>query len=179
MSPKHPRRTEARPSENRLDELLKNSAGSIEMNVDGSTTPMAFGYTVLPLVRAELFRLNVIVMGPTVNPDSFGGIVDGIANGLAIATYDAAGALLHSFTKDFTIQLNADWGLLSGVDSTRDTVSGVKPDLWGVRWTFKNSGYLVELKAGEEFRITVSDDLTDGGDVTRFRCLLQGQWFNH
>lgn len=174
------RRRQARPADQSIYDFLESGGGSIEMNVDGSSTPVDFSYT-LPAAHvgyAELFRLNVLLLAPTVDPADFGAISDGLAEGLQITVRAAGGGMLFDYTRQASIKLNANWGSLSGpVDSVRDVVAGVKPDLWGVRWTFANSGEKLELMPGQAFRITVNDDLSGASDVVQFRCMLQGQLF--
>jgi hypothetical protein len=136
-------------------EYLKNG-GSIEMAVDGST-PVEFRYTVPANTTVVLYRCNIIIRDLGITPFRFGALT-ALTNGLKIEIFNAADALLKSFTVDATIKNNAEFGNLAGVDTTID--SGAGGDALYVRWTIANSGAAVKLTAGQYFQVTVQDNIS-------------------
>ncbi len=173
-----PRRTAARPPQQRIDHYLRNAAGSVEMNVNGETTEVPFFFIVpgAPGAHGELVRLNVLLLASTVAPADFGSESE-LTNGLEITTRDVNGLETFDFMDGLGLIKNADWTSLAGVDSAPTAAAGgANPDLLAVRWTLMRGGASVELKAGESFRVTVRDDISG---IVQLRCKLQGQLHSH
>lgn len=150
--------------------FLKN-ATSPEMNIDGSVTPVNFDYVVPAGKVLWVERVNFVVINESMVADSFFGIAD-LANGLSIKVLSASDDVLIDFYDGLTIKTMVDFCNLAGADAGNFVnENAIAHDTANVRWTIAKAGEPMMLTAGEKFRITVSDDISD---IERFRAMVQG-----
>lgn len=163
-----------RPEESLFDHLADEN-GSIDMNVDGSGTPVHFDWVCPNDRQVDLVRLNVTMLASNFEPVNFGSAT-ALTTGIRIAILNAAGEETLHFTRGLLIKDNTDWGGLSGVDSgVIDIAAGNNPDSKIIRWTIEKAGHPLELWPGERIRLTVADDCSDPV-LLKFRGKLQGDF---
>ena len=152
-----------------LDSYLDNSS-SIDMNIDGSVTPVPFDYVATTDVLIARSNIYIIDANPT--PVQFGGIA-ALTNGLLIQVLDASLNALKTFSAQEPIVSNADFVGLAGTDVS--FAIGAGTDSVAVRWTMNRmtGGPGMILRAGHRFRVLVRDDLTG---ITTFHWTIQGRF---
>ncbi|MDB4306312.1 hypothetical protein N9980_01980 [bacterium] len=154
-----------------LEKFLAN-ASSIDMNVDGSVTPVNFTYTVPANDEAFISRCNIYIQDASPSPILFGGIA-ALTNGLLIEVLDSGLSVIKTFNAQKPTQDNSDFVSLAGVDVRYQSGAGAGDDV-AIRWTFANhsGGDTLQLRQNETFRVRVRDNLTA---LTAFRWVLQGR----
>lgn len=149
--------------------FLKNN-GSKDMDVNGSVTPVVFSIEHhRSNMVMDIFRVNMVILDAGPAASEFGGIANGLTNGLVIRIVDSQGNILIDFFDGQTIRNNSDFGLLAGPDWP--IVTGAGTDAVSVRWTIAKAGDSVVLNKGDRFEIVVQDDLTP---LDSFRVQVQG-----
>lgn len=138
-----------------LYKYLRESGGSEDMAVNGSSTPVVFEYEV-PAQRALLLeKITLSIENAGITPSNFGG-VSALSNGLLIQAVDAENVVLLDYTDSVPIKNLADFLSIGGSGAKLfDDSLGV--DAMGITIPF---GSLDALKAGEKIRIVVQDNLT-------------------
>ena len=140
-----------------LYKYLKDGA-TIDMSVDGSSTPVKYKYTVPTDSRALITRVMIVILDKGPIPTKFGGVAT-LTNGLDIQIFDSDGTtVLVDFLDGAPITQNAEFGCLAGVDIQID--AGAASDSLIVRWTLRDAGASAVLTEGQIFQMTVNDDLT-------------------
>lgn len=144
--------------------------GSIEMNVNGSVTPVNFDYIVPEGRSVDVARINIRIGDGKVVPSKFGDIAE-LANGLLVQILDTDGStVLQNFSTDqAAIKKTADFSSLAANDV--DISDGTGTQYVYIRWTLERIGRPILMTAGQRFRIIVRDDLTG---LIEFRAELQG-----
>lgn len=154
--------------ENKL-KWLRNASSAIEANVDGSSTPVEFYYTVPAGDTLDIARLLVYIKDfGTFDADLYGnGAV--LTNGIDVKV-ERAGALPDEDLLDGeSIKTNAEWQGLAYDFIYNDIGTG--DNVASVRWTFARMGKPLRLEAGDRFVVTVNDNLTV---LTAHRFQIQG-----
>ena len=156
-----------------ISEHLRDSGSSLDMNVDGSTTPVEFSWTPNGTRTAVIARI-IIALQEDANFIASGyGAGAALANGILFAHRDAD-SNDTDLLDGVPIQRNFQWTELS-YDGTlvNFNVSGGNLRSFIVRWTFTNSGEGLFVYPGESLVMTVRDNLTalDGQ-----RALVQGRY---
>ena len=132
-----------------------DGTGTTNANVDGSTTPVKFWLECTTGV-IELHRLIVYVQDAGNFSATDYGTIATLANGVEVQTLNSGGTLLSHF--DHTIKSNAEWAAHC---FDIDYISfGTGDNSMAVRWTFSKGGHPIILQRGEQFAVTVNDDLT-------------------
>ena len=147
---------------------LKTEAGSSEMSVDGSSTPVEFVYTAaLPTV---VERLNFMARDNGIaQPSGFFSLA-ALPKGLWIVHRAPDGAVLENFgTGDRPLMTTAAFGSLAGVDIESDTAQG--QSCFNIRWTLARAGAPLGMSPGTSLVVTVRDDLSD---LIEFSAMAQG-----
>ena len=158
-----------------LFKFLKNAAGSRDMNVDGSSTPVPFYYEVPAGRNAEVSRVNFTVVDGAMGYGEFGGLGAALTNGLKVEIHNSSGVTLFDFLDGFTVKVNEDFDGLAGIDTVIHPVAG--DDSMPVRWTISRAiprAHGLVLDAGQRIAITVQDDLSN---LTKFRAMIQGRYW--
>ena len=145
------------------------SAGSNDMNVNGSITPVVFEYVIPVGKDAWIERINMSAHNANITPDTFLGLA-ALANGLEIKAYDDQDNLLLDFCDGEPITDVTDLANLAGIDVLIDS-QGAAQDGFAVRWTLSKAGESLFMRSGSKIRVTVNDDLST---VPHFKMMLQG-----
>ena len=145
-------------------------AGSPDMCVDGSVTPVLFQYIVPAGKRVIIERVLFTGLGPTIKPERFVSIA-AVTNGLTIDILDPDDNSLLDFLDGHGITANYKWAQMVGVDVPSMLSPGSALDMMPLRWTLGKSGWATELLAGEKFSVGVHDDLTA---IDYLEMFLQG-----
>ena len=151
-------------------EFFKTTAGSIEMDVDGSATAVPFELHVRDSSIVISRILIEVLDDATEDIDGFFTIA-ALTNGLLIEVLGHAGETLQSFgTSDAGIKRHVDLGSLGGHDllHTEDVPA---TSLFIVRWSLWKSGKRLLLREGQTMRVTVRDNLEA---LTQLRFSAQG-----
>ena len=157
------------PPEYRVDEFLKTSAGSVEMNVDGSSTAVDFDYGAPKDKKATITRMLGVVVDGAMTWIKFGGL-SALGSGLTIKVFEKNGTtIVHDMLGGETVKDNADWANHVGPDGPLALAAG--DDAMPVRWTFKKAVHPLELANQRILRVTVQDNLAG---LTKFRLSIQG-----
>ena len=143
--------------------------GSIDMDVDGSATPVAFTYANTTDDRYVLRRTNWSIRDANPTAIKFGGLTE-LTNGLLVRIMTAEGSVVLDMLDGFPLTKNEDFGILSGIDWVRDVAAGAA-DVVTVRWTFSKTGRDLLLPPGHRFQVLVQDDLTA---LDEFKIMVQG-----
>lgn len=153
-----------------VDWRFANSGASIEMNVDGSSTPVHFDYQAPATTNIRVYRCNITIVDGSVSPTKFGGAT-ALTNGLLVQCVTDGEALLCDFLNGQSIKRNVDWVWLAGNDNPIAAAAG--DDVIEIRWTIERGlGAPLALESGDRLRFTVQDDLTV---LTEFRIMVQGR----
>ncbi len=152
-----------------LVQFLKSS-GSPDMNINGSSTPVVFRYTVPAGWSALIHRLNfVMIDNAAMNGHEFGGIGGGLTNGLLIRLENPDNSERRDLLDGVTIKRNGDFATFAGVDVVH---AGGNRGL-GIRWTWSKAtgGVPILLRSGQSVAIEVQDDIRG---LLRFNAGVQG-----
>ena len=150
--------------------FLRESGNTINMNINGSPTPIPFEIEVPSARQYHLWSLSLIILASNVAPLRFGGISGGLANGLLIQAIDDDGStVLRDFLDGETIKTNTDFSIFAGENVETDT-DGVGTDAVRVLWNLKDSGGPLRLIEGQRLRVTVQDNLLA---LTKFVALAR------
>jgi hypothetical protein len=141
---------------------------SLEMAVDGSTTPVRFA-AVIPDMNDRAYMLQSIVimmLDAVIEPTAFGGIAGGITNGITLTVEPVGGGVLNLLPEPAT----ANW--MIGIATPRGTggvtrIQGAATDdVISFVFEYDLAGFICLMRAGDKLVVTVSDDLTP---LTAFR----------
>lgn len=157
-----------------LYKMLRNPADqSTDMDVDGSSSAVAFEYTVPSGKMVELVRLNIDIVDGGIGNNEFAGLGSVLTNGVKLEIIDTDGiAIILDFTDGEPITSNSYWAHLGGADSVIYPAAG--DDRMVIRFTVAkaNAGLPMVLKEGLRVRMTIRDDLTA---ITHMECMIQGK----
>jgi hypothetical protein len=147
-------------------EFLEN-AGSPDMAVDGSVTPVEFESATIAtgeLIRAT--RLIVTIQGgANTRPDNYGSIA-ALGNGCILEFWDHNG-VKQTLTAE-AVKTNGEW---RSYCHDLEPYESATASILSVRWTFTKGGTDILMRPGAFFRFTVRDDLST---LALHRCCLQG-----
>jgi hypothetical protein len=151
--------------------LLQTSGGSVEMNVDGSITPVVFEYTV-PDGFKFLWERGLFTMSDAakvMDATEFGPL-PALTNGVTAKIVTANGGDHADFTAQFGgFKRNADFTLMAGPDVSKIADGkGIS-----IRWTISKAtgGRPMILESGWKIRMEVNDNLTA---IDQVRAVVQG-----
>lgn len=147
-------------------ELLKESGGSLDLNVDGSVTPVTFSASPPTGKKWFIHSITLIMEDASINFTKFGGIPGGITNGIDIKVKE--GGLAERLLGNF--KTNGDLHIFSV--SVR--IDSAATDLLTLQTNIKiSSGTTFELKnaSSDVFKVIVNDNLTT---INRFNVLIKG-----
>jgi hypothetical protein len=144
---------------------LKN-AGSPEMNVNGSVTPVVFEYVVASDKYFGIAEINIVISDGAITPTKFGGIT-ALSNGILWQVVDASNTLVFDFCPGGSIKQNAEFANVGG--SVIILTGGA--DQISITWHAATSGISAIIQNGWKLRITVRDDLTG---LAYFRAAVTG-----
>ena len=159
-----PRRPNPRPGK-RIAEFFRETGGSADLNVDGSTTPVEF--IVAPPAGKKWFihTVSLIMEDANINFSKFGGRAE-LSNGFDVFAKEGGlpETLLGTFNK------NSDFYIFT----TDITFESATTDVFAFQVKIKElTGTTFELKAskGEQLRAVANDNLTT---IERFNMLVRG-----
>lgn len=147
--------------------------GGIDMNINGSSTPVSFRY-VVPAGKVAFPHRVVFALGDqNIEYMNFAGLGAQLTNGIEIRLLDTDDTVLTDFTNGTPITATREFVMLAGGDvNVLQTGVGQDPDFVAIRWTLSKAGYVPYLKAGQSFEILIQDDLLL---VENLRAFVQGR----
>jgi hypothetical protein len=140
-------------------------AGSIEMNVDGSATPVPFQYRVPEGKVLYLSRVHVVITDTLMGWDRFAGVPE-LTNGIRVRLLDEDGTVYQALD-GMPFRVNADMALLGDVE-VKD-IPAQQLRLLQMNWDL--AGLNLRIGAGHCFCILIQDDLSA---IPYFRVMLRG-----
>lgn len=148
--------------------FLKTVGDSPDMAVDGSSAFFDFDF-VAPQGRLSIIdEINIVIADTAISPPDFGGITNGLTNGLLVGSYDVNDTLLFDYTDGFPIKQNFFWGHLAGA---RVQIDGLGTGSLIIQWKILEREQGLEMLPGQKFRMTVQDDLTS---LDHFSAMARG-----
>ena len=156
---------EPRPGK-RIAEFLKESGGSPDLNIDGSSTPVTFSAAPPTGKKWFIHSISLVMEDASINFTKFGGITGGLTNGLEVKVKEGglAEALLGNFKR------NGDFFIFT----TGVKLESASLDILTIEVNIKvETGTTFELADAnsEIFKAIVNDDLTTIG---KFNILIRG-----
>lgn len=155
-----------------VNEFLRDENGSFDCNVDGSSTPIDFGFTVPNYKNAPPWVISnlafVINDNSIVLATKFAGIGGGLTNGLSLR-YIQPDAERELFL--FGVRFNLDFALYSNAGTIGLDRQGSGDDSLSAIVSSPGSGYRVLLLPGDRVVMRVADDLSS---ITRFNVVAHG-----
>ncbi len=143
---------------------MKNPIGnSINLNVNGSITPVSFRYTCPDTTNVVLVRMNIQMDDNAITYAKFGGIA-ALSNGVLIRICDREGKVNVDLLDGQTVKTNLNLAWLAGFDVLTDTAVLV-------RWTLERAGKQLLLRPGDFIELVVQDNLSS---ITAFSIMIQG-----
>lgn len=144
---------------------IKN-AGSPDMNIDGSSTPVAFTAGPGSGKKWYVTRMLLTIEDENISHTKFGGIAGGLTNGVDIkitengTERDLATSIIKTNTAFY--QLCYDINIESAVT-----------DILAMRWTFLKGGTSLQFKntTSDNLKIIINDNLTS---LISFQAIIQG-----
>lgn len=136
---------------------LRESGGSREANVNGSSTPVLFEYEAPESsIFLERMIISIIDFGAHDAALYGNGII--LTNGIKVEVIEDDGSVHLDLLDGETIKSNGDWHAVC-YDYTYHDI-GTGDSIGTVRWTFGRTGEPLQLFEGEILRVTIQDDLT-------------------
>ena len=144
-------------------------AGTREMNIDGSITPVAYDF-VAP-VASRMEQITMFMQCPSkAIPSSFGGLPE-LANGCYIEVLESLGGSRILDADDaYSFKTHQEFSSLAGVDVDPD-IGSPGDDTVSVKWSLNETGAGCIMPAGAVLRCTINDDLTG---LSKFWMMLAG-----
>jgi hypothetical protein len=150
---------------------VSGPTGSDDNNMVTVASPgdsSVFAYTVPVQTEVRIARMNLGIVDAAPTLTKFGGIA-ALTNGVLMDVTDRNGLSILDLTAGRPVVQNADYLYLAGIDM--EIATGMGLDVVKVRYSLFKSGANLRLKAGEQIRFTIQDDLTG---IDQFRCMVQG-----
>ena len=142
----------------RLDSLTTGETEMTTIANASASSKAVFGFQVPVRETAIISRVIFDIVDSMVEPGDFGGINNGLANGLKIMCVDGSDNTIIDFLDGMTIKRNHQFSWLAGNDVAH--VESTKDDHLPVRWTLEKAGTTMRLKENEKFIIEVRDNLS-------------------
>lgn len=148
------------------------TSGAVDMNVDGSSTPVPYWFPV-PTGKIALIRKMIVQVGDTgpLDADDFGGLA-ALTNGIHIKVLDSGDNTVLDLLDGGSINSNSEWA--EYLYDTRIDGYGAGDDFVSMEWDF--SDFLdggLHLHEGEKLVLTVRDNLTT---LSNFEAIVKGEW---
>ena len=149
-----------------------DGTGTIDAIADTSGAADEFLFTAS--ARCIVARMLVSVSDTAgINAEEYGNLGGALANGITILVRDGNDVTLMDFTGQAAIKTNAEWGAYCFDVDVKSWSNAPVNELLVVRWTFEKYGTHLILNAGDDFVVTVNDDM-DG--LLSHRFLLEGHY---
>lgn len=149
--------------------FLRDASGSVDMNVDGSVTPVEFKFTAPVEEDLLLFGVTISLMDFYVYPNEFGDMGE-LTNGVLFRVLDDQDQVVFDMCDGEPIVRNADFAAIDSGMFT--TLAGAYASLLSVAWKAQEDSEPLILPAGWSISLMVRDDLTP---LDYFRALVKGR----
>ena len=153
-------------------QYMKNDAGSVEMNVDGSASATKFYISCPEDDELELHRAMITIYDTkNMQPEEYGDLGSSLSAGWEMKVMSSDGTtVLGDLTGGVPIKTNAN---LAQVCYDVDIMNMLNTTnaLLKARWTFTKGGHPVFLKPGQRLEVIIDDDLTG---LLSQRIMIQG-----
>lgn len=134
---------------------------TIEMAVDGSSTPIRFA-AVVPDNNGRPYMLQTIVLlmvDAVIEPSAFGGIAGGITNGITLDVEKADGKVLHLLPVPATTNWEIGIATPRGTGGVSRIQGAATDDVVSFTFEYALAGFICLLKAGDQLVLTVNDNI--------------------
>jgi len=152
--------------------LSSSTTGETEMTTianASASSKAVFGYQVPVGETAIISRVIFDIVDSSVDPDDFGGITNGLTNGLKIMCVDGSDNTIIDFLDGMTILRNHQFSWLAGNDVGH--IESATDDHLPVRWTLEKAGSTLRLRENEKFIVEVRDALSA---ITSMQVFING-----
>lgn len=144
---------------------------SIDMNVDGSITPVIFGITPTVDIAIDVTRVILAIISTNkASYNSFGDIAGGLTRGVVLRVVKADGTIVNYFNvKDHADLSNLSYDLQYYEESNPQGVNGIAS-----RITYSGQekhGVVIRLRQGDSLQLLIQDNLTT---LVRFHASASG-----
>ncbi len=146
---------------------VSGGEGTDAFNMNPNTAAV-FAYTVPEQTEVRIARLNIAIVDDDPTLSTFGGVPT-LTNGVLVDVMDRDGLSILDLTGGRPLTQNADFLYLAGIDM--EILTGAGLDAVKMRYSLFKAGANLRMKAGDEIRFTIQDDLSGLG---QFRCMVQG-----
>ena len=137
-------------------DTVGNGGTDIQMNVDGSVTPQVFKLVCPTGYVIQLESIAVFIKDSSPFTVNKYGKLPTLTNGMLIEYTN--GTKVTDVTSQLAIKSNGDW--LAYALESRTTDFGGGKQLLSAEYNFSEHGKSLRLSAGDEYRVTVRDNLT-------------------
>lgn len=161
--------SEYRKSEEAFAKYFRDSSDSIDMNVNGSVTPVNFDINGEATGPVEIYHIVLAITDASITTTAFGGIVGGITNGITMKFFDSNGVVLFDPFDGASVKNNRGFLAPSGGETLAEPASG--DDFLIIPFDFAAEGGAILLDPTDYIRITISDDITG---LSFFRAMAHG-----
>ena len=152
---------------NQMYSNFYRNAGSSDMVVNGSVTPVEFSITVPDGWDILAFKTSIHIIDTNVHADEFGSI-PALTNGLRFYLKDPDGLELLDFLAGETVKINGDLAAFAGFNVSQMGTRGIVAD-----WVINEStgGRAMRLRPGYSLNILIQDNLSA---LTHMEATIQG-----
>lgn len=143
---------QVQPADHTLMFLKSEVDSSIDLNVDGSITPVRFSTSAANSAQTPFVIRTLVftILDTAIDPESFGGIVGGIANGL-LAQFECGKSpnIVSLFKFPVTENWEFDAHMPNGVGNVNRIQGAATDDVISFSFNFRDAGVEILLEDGE------------------------------
>lgn len=162
--------THLKPPTKIYNNFLKNSAGSIDMAVDGSASATPFFISCPANTEIEIHRCLLGILDTKgMQAEEYGDTGSSLSAGLSLKVMSGS-TVLADLTGGIPIKTNAGWSQVC-YDVTLGAFTNTTNAVLQARWTFSKGGQPIRLTAGQRLEMVVDDDLSG---MLRQTIMVQG-----
>ncbi len=158
------------PTDAVIRRYFRNSTNKVDMNVNGSVTPVEYKFVVPTGGEFLLLGMRVGLIDARLDPNKFGDIAR-LSRGLDFELRDDQNAVVLDLTDGEKIKRNADFAMIDGGDFSR--IEGSANALLLSSWVASGDDEPIILPAGSSIVAVVRDNLTK---LEFFRMLVKGRF---
>lgn len=143
----------------RFLDTVGDGTGSINMAVNGASTPVVFKYTAPEGYRAIINRIIIAIKDSGSIDSGLYGNGEALDNGVTFGIIDKNGVLIDDMTYQLPIKVNTDYQsychdvTLSSFGSGDSTLTA--------RYTFTKDGAPITIESGNSYAFFINDNLFD------------------
>jgi hypothetical protein len=142
----------------RFLDTVGDQSGSIDMAVDGSTTPVLFKFTVPAGKIAYITRIVVSIVANSKSDSGGFGDLSALTNGMTFYILGSQGTIIEDLSFQLPIKKTTD--LQAYCHDLLRSSFGTGAEQVTARYTFEKDGAPLVLNEGQSYAWRVNDDIT-------------------